>query len=180
MSRFNETMLTINAKSPDCDERKATWQKLWSIEERMNRFFELHGTRTKAESYLDSQKSTQKPDAMHKQWYDWVRSARRRNTGVTVDDLKAGSSSNGGTRMDQTIKIEIIPFPVYDGKLENWASFRRVFRETVKESRQGPVLEMARLKSAVPEKAWELLEGVMESEEAWERLYGVWGQVVGN
>ena len=26
-----------------------------------------------------------------------------------------------------------------------------------KESRQGPVLEMARLKSAVPEKVWELL-----------------------
>ena len=32
------------------------------------------------------------------------------------------------------------------------------------------MLEMARLKSAVPEKVRELLEGVMESEEAWEKL----------
>ena len=55
------------------------------------------------------------------------------------------------------IMTKIISFPVFNRKLGSWASFRRVFREMVKASRQGPVLEMARLKSAVWEKVWELL-----------------------
>ena len=40
-----------------------------------------------------------------------------------------------GILMDQTIMIERIPFQGFNRKLENWASFRRVFREMVKVSR---------------------------------------------
>ena len=72
--------------------------------------------------------------------------------------------------MDQILMIERIPFPVFDRNLENRASFRRVFSDMVKESRQGPVLEMARLTNAVPEKVSEFFEGVMEPEKAWKRL----------
>ena len=96
---------------------------------------ELYGKRTRAEDYMGSEKNAHEHDAIQTRWYDWIRSARRRNTAVTADNLKAGSRSNRGILMDQTIMIERIPFQGFNRKLENWASFRRVFREMVKVSR---------------------------------------------
>ena len=68
--------------------------------------------------------------------------------------------------MDQALLLEKIPFQELNGKLKNWATFKRVFKEMIKQSAQGPVLEMVRLTSAIPKE----LEAFMEREEARKKL----------
>ena len=58
--------------------------------------------------------------------------------------------------------VERTAFPVFDGDQENWFDFSRLFKEIIKITNQAPVLELAQLRSKLPEAAKKLLTGVQE------------------
>ena len=112
---------------------------------------------------------------MHKRWYNWIRSGKRRNAAVSEEDTMTGLCSSRGKCMEQALMFERIPLQEFNGKLKNWADFRRLFKEMMKESGQGQVLKMARLTSTIHKEDREIVEGIAEPEEAWENLDDTYG-----
>ena len=72
--------------------------------------------------------------------------------------------------MNQALILERVLFPEFNRMLVNWADFRRVLKEMMKDSGQGQVLEIARLTSAIPKDDGEIDEEMAEPEEAWKKL----------
>ena len=66
--------------------------------------------------------------------------------------------------------IERIPFPTFDGKQETWSELIRLFKELMTESGPNQVLERARLTGKIPEEAKKIITGIIDPNEAWERL----------
>ena len=58
--------------------------------------------------------------------------------------------------------IERTPFPKFNGKHESWAEFRRLFKELLKESGQGEILEMDRLTDKIPAEANRIVAGITD------------------
>ena len=71
-------------------------------------------------------------DRLHQEWFDWVCTAKQRNTenGADVACVK------------QRELLERTPFPSFDGSPESWAEFKRVFRELISVSGHGKALEL--------------------------------------
>ena len=62
--------------------------------------------------------------------------------------------------------IAITPFPKFDGKQESWAEVRRLFKELMKETRQGEALYMANLTDKLPAEANRIRAGITDPKEA--------------
>ena len=79
---------------------------------------------------------------------------------------RRGTGRCGG----QEIWIERRAFPSFYEYQENWMEFRRIFKEMLKISKLGPLLEVAQLASKLAEEAKRLIMGVEEPVEAWRLL----------
>ena len=62
--------------------------------------------------------------------------------------------------------VERTAFPNFDGKQKNWPQFISTFKELIKASGQGLVLEMATLSAKISEEACRLLIGITDPTEA--------------
>ena len=65
--------------------------------------------------------------------------------------------------------VERRAFPIFNGKQETWSEFTRTFKELIKASQLGPVLELGMLKAKIPEEASRMLIGITDPAEVWER-----------
>ena len=71
------------------------------------------------------------------------------------DESRGNAKSCGG----QELCTERKAFPTFDWSQENWWDFRRAFKELLKISMLGPVLELAQLLSKMPEETKRLIMG---------------------
>ena len=112
--------------------------------------------------------STSRPalerDGLYDEWYEWLRAARDKNW-ATVKEAEVQGGGGGGAGYMERVK-----FPTFDGRPENWADFRRKFKELVRTAGYRPVLEMSILVDHLSEDAARYVLGVEEPAEAWERL----------
>ena len=61
-------------------------------------------------------------------------------------------------------------FLTFDGKHEKCPECTNTFKELIKASKQGPVMEMAMLSSKIPEESRWLITGITSPAEPCERL----------
>ena len=90
-----------------------------------------------------SSRLAQEQARLHDRTYNWLRKARRRNwAAVTEPKLQVRQQS---LPLAGAAHLERARLPRFDGKLENYADFKRRFQELVKSVQCSPVLEMTYL-----------------------------------
>ena len=72
-------------------------------------------------------------------------------------------------------RLERVALPRFSGKLEEFADFRRLFKELTNAEACTDVFLMVQLRERIPKEAAGLLAGVTESREAWEVLEARYG-----
>ena len=69
-----------------------------------------------------SKEGQREHNELYHEWYDWLKSAWQMNT-----ESALGSGSAGGCSR-HTVMVERMPFLSFNGDHENWAEFKRVFK----------------------------------------------------
>ena len=121
-----------------------TKAELKSVEGKVEELLQLYSQGARAEVGQPVKERKQEHNRLYQESYDWLRTAKQRNT-----ESPAGSVSTGGCR-EQGEMMERTPFLRLDGKQEIWAEFKRVFQEFMKASGNGEVLVMAQLARKLP------------------------------
>ena len=78
-------------------------------------------------------------------------------------------------------QLERVKLPSFSGKIEDWPDFRATFKELVGAEGYEPIIELTQLRSRLPHKVAELLQGIRDPVLAWERLdekFGDQSQVI--
>ena len=105
-------------------------------------------------------------EALYGSTITWIREARRRNW-ASVHDMPppAAAAPQYGAAHLERVKL-----PHFDGKSENWADFKRRFKELIKAVNCSPVMEMTFLVDHLAAEAARYVLGVTDPTEAWQLL----------
>ena len=96
--------------------------------------------------------------------------------GERLASHKAGNTSlNPVTNNRSVSRVERVALPRFSGRIEEWADFRHLFSELVRAEDYPEVVMMVQLRERIPKEAVNLLAGVVEVKEAWERLNKKYG-----
>ena len=147
-----------------------TKQEMKHIEGRVGRALTMFGNRTRADTGNGKRDCERDHDLIYNQWYNWLRNTKQRNLDSAEGRTSADECSCRRRCGNQAAMLERTAFLNFDGKQEKWSEFTRTFKESIKESGQGPVMEMAMLSAMIPEEARRLITGITNLAEACERL----------
>ena len=104
-------------------------------------------------------------EALYGSTTSWIREARRRNWASVRDTPPPTAAPQYGAAHLERIKL-----PNFDGKSQNWAEFKRRFKELIKAVNCSPVMEMTFLVDHLAQEAARYVLGVTDPAEAWELL----------
>ena len=95
----------------------------------------------------------------------WVRAARHRNWAAVRE-----AAPKAAVPQHSAAHLERVKLPNFDGKAENWAEFKRRFKELIKAVNCSPVLEMTFLVDHLAAEAARYVLGVTDPTKAWALL----------
>ena len=139
------------------------------VEKQIGEILATYSQQLRAAAYSPSSRQALDRDRLHEKYYDWLRQARSRNWAAVVEAEVQCAPQAGAAYMER------VKFPNFDGQPENWADFRRKFKELIKVANYKPVLEMSILVDHLSEDAARYVLGVSEPAKAWavlEKRYG--------
>ena len=108
-------------------------------------------------------------------WQEWqsrqmVRVRRIKETSWSLQQARsipAGRTEGGCNRSSG--HVEKVGLPLFSGRHEEFAEFRRQFQELCRGEHYTPVLEMAQLRLKLPKEAVHAIGGLLQPEDAWRK-----------
>ena len=143
---------------------------LTALEHQLDEVMMLYGQHLRARGSPTTGGMTEERDRLYSECCKWLRVARRRNWDSVREEVVQQATLSHGAAHLQRIKL-----PSFDNKPENWADFRRRFKELIKSANYPTVVEMAQLRENLQEEAASYILGVTEPADAWailEKKYG--------
>ena len=74
-------------------------------------------------------------------------------------------------------QLERVKLPFFSGKIEDWPDFKATFKQLIAAEGYEPIIEVTQLKSRLPAKVADLLQGLREPATVWARLEEKYGNI---
>ena len=179
VSRLTQLQTASNPDSSDSTQ-PVDWidREVLQLQERLDQLEEMEAETWTLTLRLQGPQHRAKRASLWQKWYRGMQTAltqvqneswtRQKNSRPSPAQPMPVHKRTGG-------HVEKVRLPVFNGQIEEYASFKAQFRQLCEGEGYSGVLELAQLRSKLPRDAQGTILGLMDPEEAWTRLDEVYG-----